>query len=116
MRKIAKKSTVEMYLKDNKIYIRELDSNRECLYDYENKKEIQIEHQNKKISYFPIDESMNPLKEVLNYNINIIKDTNGKVEYKGREKKDEKEYTKILLNTEYTHLHIPIIQSQMIIY
>ena len=42
--------------------------------------------------------------------------TNGKVEYKGREKKDEKEYTKILLNTEYTHLHIPIIQSQMIIY
>ena len=105
-----------MYLKDNKIYIRELDSNRECLYDYENKKEIQIEHQNKNISYFQIDESMNPLKEVLNYNINIIKDTNGKVEYKGREKKDEKEYTKILLNTEYTHLHIPIIQSQMIIY
>lgn len=113
--KNSKKSTIEMYLKDNKIYTRELDGNRECLYDYENKKEIQIEHENKKISYFPIDESNNPLTELLNYNINIIKDTNGNLENKGIEKKDGKEYTKILLNTKDTQMYFYIDKTQRLI-
>lgn len=113
--KNSKKSTIEIYLKDNKIYTRELDGNRECLYDYENKKEIQIEHENKKISYFPIDKSNNPLTELLNYNISIIKNTNGKLENKGIEKKDGKEYTKILLNTKDTQMYFYIDKIQKLI-
>lgn len=81
----------------------------------ENKKEIQIEHENKKISYFPIDESNNPLTELLNYNINIIKDTNGNLENKGIEKKDGKEYTKILLNTKDTQMYFYIDKTQRLI-
>lgn len=97
---IEEKDFYEILRKDNELY--ELTMNVKEIFDYENKKEIRINEENKKIEIFKIqnyDEKNNPLVERLNMHKMALNSPDYKYKYIGKEDVEGKECIKIEMST-----------------